>query len=333
MLLTENQLDEFDRDGFILVEDLFDAEEMTTALNDMEQIFYGKPYAAYLKKLDETGEVDAVEPTVTNVVAHYGDTEYGRAQFPTGFDALDRLIENEAYLNVFAQCLGTDDVSYCNAHLFMRSGPTDERCPEHPWQGYHADHGTNTFLPLSHAVGSFDYVNSGVYLHDVPDDCAPMQIIPGSHRQIMDLLPKLIRDGNWIGRGGIKDIRKVPEFADPVPATGKAGSVRFNSSFGVHAAIPFENKRRQRGYSTFSFSRADTSPWIKLSNLWREQEYSVPFWKNTTPRVRSLFGWPKAGHPYYTFETLDLLSEWYPGIDLTSYQDKLQTEVANSIDL
>ena len=39
MLLTENQLDEFHRDGFILVEDLFDAEEMTTALNDMEQIF------------------------------------------------------------------------------------------------------------------------------------------------------------------------------------------------------------------------------------------------------------------------------------------------------
>ena len=177
MLLTENQLDEFHRDGFILVEDLFDAEEMTTALNDMEQIFYGKPYAAYLKKLDETGEVDAVEPTVTNVVAHYGDTEYGRAQFPTGFDALDRLIENEAYLNVFAQCLGTDDVSYCNAHLFMRSGPTDERCPEHPWQGYHADHGTNTFLPLSHAVGSFDYVNSGVYLHDVKYDCAHMHVI------------------------------------------------------------------------------------------------------------------------------------------------------------
>ena len=167
MLLTQNQLDAFHRDGFIMVEDLFEPEEMAVALNDMEKIFYGKSYAGYLMELDKTGKVDSVEPTVTNAVAHYGDTEHGRAQFPTGFDSLDRLIENEAFLDVFAQCLGTDDVSYCNAHLFMRSGPTDQRHSEHPWQGYHADHGTNTFLPTSHAIGSFDYVNSGVYLHDV----------------------------------------------------------------------------------------------------------------------------------------------------------------------
>ena len=312
MLLTENQLDEFDRDGFILVEDLFDAEEITTALNDMEQIFYGKPYAAYLKKLDETGEVDAVEPTVTNVVAHYGDTEYGRAQFPTGFDALDRLIENEAYLNVFAQCLGTDDVSYCNAHLFMRSGPTDERYPEHPWQGYHADHGTNTFLPLSHAVGSFDYVNSGVYLHDVPDDCAPMHVIPGSHRQAADVLL----------RGGLDDIRKVPEFAEPIPTSAKAGSALFYSSYLIHAAVPFKNKRKQRAFWTLSMARGDTSRWTKLANPWSgpEQQFFQPFWEKTTPRVRTLFGWPKVGHEFYTETTLKGISHRFPNMDLSPYQ-------------
>ena len=123
MLLTQKQLDTFSRDGFILVEDLFDSKEMTVALNDMEQIFYGKSYAEYLEELDNIETTDSVEPTGIKAVAHFGDTGYGRAQFPTGFDALDRLIENEAYLDVFAQCLGTDDVSYCNAHLFMRSGP------------------------------------------------------------------------------------------------------------------------------------------------------------------------------------------------------------------
>ena len=133
MLLTPNQLDRFHRDGFILIEDLFDPGEMTAALNDMEKIFYGKSYAEYLIELDKTGQANSVEPTVTNAVAHYGDTEHGRAQFPTGFDSLDRLIENETYLDIFAQCLGTDDVSYCNAHLFMRSGPTDQRHSEHPW--------------------------------------------------------------------------------------------------------------------------------------------------------------------------------------------------------
>jgi len=43
-------------------------------------------------------------------------------QFPVGADALDRLIENETYLDIFTQCLG-DEPAYCNAHLFLRSGP------------------------------------------------------------------------------------------------------------------------------------------------------------------------------------------------------------------
>ena len=119
---------------------------------------------------------------------HYGNTEHGRAQFPTGADALDRLIENDGYLDVFEQCLGAE-ASYCNAHLFMRSGPTDERHAEHPWQGYHIDHYTNCFLPPSRGVGAFDYVNSGVYLHDVEEDGAPMHVIPGSHRQAVELRP------------------------------------------------------------------------------------------------------------------------------------------------
>ena len=212
MLLTQKQLGTFYRDGFILVEDLFDSKEMTVALTDMEQIFYGKSYVEYLEELDNIETTGSVEPTGIKAVAHFGDTEYGRAQFPTGFDALDRLIENEAYLDVFAQSLGTDDVSYCNAHLFMRSGPTDKLHPEHPWQGYHPDHSTNTFLPLSHAIGSFDYVNSAVYLHDVDGDGAPMHVIPGSHRQAADVI---LRKGmHWLD-----DIRQDPEFAEPVPTS------------------------------------------------------------------------------------------------------------------
>ena len=312
MLLDQDQLDAFHRDGFILVEDLFDAKEMTAALNDMEHIFYGKSYVEYLEELDNTGITDSVEPTVTNSVAHYGDTKYGRAQFPTGFGALDRLIENDAYLDVFAQCLGTNDVSYCNAHLFMRSGPTDKRHPDHSWQGYHPDHGTNTFLPLSRAVGTFDYVNSGVYLHDVDDDCAPMHVIPGSHRQAADV----------VLRGGLDDIRKIPEFAEPLPTSAKAGSGLFYSSYLIHAAVPFENKRKQRAFWTLSMARGDTSRWTKLANPWSgpEQKFFQPFWEKTTPRVRALFGWPEVGHAYYTETTLKGISMRFPNMDLSPYQ-------------
>lgn len=314
MALNQSQLDAFHRDGFILVPGLFDTEEMKTALAEMEKIFYGMSFADYLSHFDESGKSikDGFD----------GRTEAGRSQFPCGADALDRLIENDDSLDIFAQCLGTDQVSYCNAHLFMRSGPTDKRHPEFPWQGYHIDHNTNCFLPPSHEVGLFDYVNSGVYLHDVDDDGAPMHVIPGSHRQVADLFPRLAQEDNFTQYGGIKDIRKVPEFATPIPTTAKAGSALFYSSYLVHAAVPFQNKRKQRAFWTLSMARADNSRWTKLANPWSypERPFITPFWPKTTPRVRSLFGWPPPGHPYYTETTLEHLALWFPGMDLAPYR-------------
>ena len=74
---------------------------MSAALNGMEKIFYEKPYVEYLTELNKIGKASSVEPTVTNTVARYVvDTEYGRAQFPTGFDSLDRLIKHETCLSL-----------------------------------------------------------------------------------------------------------------------------------------------------------------------------------------------------------------------------------------
>ena len=321
MSLTSSQLDAFHRDGFIIVPDLFDPQEMEAALAEMEQIFYGKSFAEYMAEFDATEEAKSIEPVPTKAVSHYGDTEFGRAQFPTGADALDRLIENDEYLDIFEQCLRTDEASYCNAHLFMRSGPTDKRHPEFPWQGYHMDHYTNCFLPPSRAVGAFDYVNCGVYLHDVDDDGAPMHVIPGSHRQVVELFPRLAEAGHLAG-GGVTDIREVAEFAKPVPTTAKGGSALFYSSYLIHAAIPFENKRKQRAFWTLSMARTDNSRWTKLANPWTgpEQGFIRPFWQKTTPRVRSLFGWPPQGHPYYTDATLDNLTLLFPDMDVTPYR-------------
>ncbi len=314
MKLTQNQLDAFHRDGYIMVDDVFNPEEMSAALRDMEKIFYGNSFDEFLAEFDRSGKADSVEPSATHSVTHYGDTPYGRTQFPTGYDALDRLIENEDYLDIYADCLGTDDIAYCNAHLFMRAGPSDQRHSEHLWQGYHADHGTNTFLPPGYAVGSFDYVNSGVYLHDVDEDGAPMHVIPGSHRQAADVLVRL--------GGGINDIRDVPEFAKPVPTTGKAGSVLLSSSYLIHAAVPFTNKRKQRAFWTLSLARGDNSRFTKLANPWLgpEQQFFKPFWEKTTPRVRTLFGWPQPGHAYYSDITLNGIAIQFPNMDLTPYR-------------
>ncbi|MEE3257608.1 MAG: phytanoyl-CoA dioxygenase family protein [Candidatus Latescibacterota bacterium] len=318
MSLTSAQLEQFHRDGYIIVPDLFSDAEMDAALEAMDQTFYGKPFDAWLADFD-AGQTAGVSDGFTTTHNH----EEGRSQFPTGAGALDRLIENETYLDIFEQCLG-DKPAYCNAHLFLRSGPTDKRHPEHPWEGYHIDHYTNCLLPPFDEVGRFDYVNSGAFLHDVVDGGAPMMVVPGSHKLAQEAYLRAFADGN-AGGGSFKDLRKVVELTEPVASVAPRGAAAFYSSYTIHAAQPFANKRVQRAFWTLSLCRQDNDRWTRFANpfIYGEREHMMPFLTSTTPRVRALFGFPEPGHPYYTEKTLALLESTIPGIDVEPYRQAL----------
>ena len=318
MSLSAAQLEQFRRDGFIVVPDVFSAQEMAQALEAMDRIFYGKRFESWLEDCD-AGRADGVSDGFTTTHDH----EQGRSQFPTGEKALDRLIENQTYLDLFEQCLGSE-ATYCNAHLFLRSGPTDKRHAEHPWQGYHIDHHTNCLLPPFGETGRFDYVNSGVYLHDVEEDGAPMMMVPGSHALAQRTYIEAFGQENAAG-GSIHDLRETQGLEAPVPAVGKRGSAVFYSSYLIHAAQPFADKRVQRALWTLSMCRRDNDRWTRFANpfVYGEREHMLPFFSQTTPRVRSLFGWPEPGHPYYTEETLELIGRTLPDMDLESYRRML----------
>ncbi len=311
-------LEQFHRDGYILVPDVFSAEEMDAALDAMERNFYGKSYAAWLKDFEQSGTGSVGDGFTTKQ-----DEVHGRSQFPIGDPSLDRLIENDRYLDLFELFLG-DKPSYCNAHLFMRTGPVDARFPDESWSGYHVDHNTNCVLPPSMDAGRFSYVNSGVYLHDVTHDSAPMLLVPGSHVRAAEVFAKGWETGNMAGVSHIRDIRKTG-LADPVPAVGARGSALFYSSYLLHSAQSFENRKKQRALWTLSMCRRDADRWTRFSNpfVYGEREYMLPFITQTKPRVRSLFGWPDPGHPYYTARTLDLLAHAFPGLDSAPYREML----------
>jgi hypothetical protein len=313
MSLTPEQRASFERDGFVIVRGLFDAEQMRAAREEVEKITYGKSFADYVAS--HTGDEKKGDYELS------AQGEHGRSQFPTGLPILDGLLENERYLDCFADCLESEDLHYCNGHLFVRSGPDDTRFSAEKWQGYHIDDNTCSFLPPNPNWRQYAYVNSWVMLHDIEEDGAPLQVIPGSHRQIADLLPGLVARGDAI-RGFYRDIREIEEFAPPISVTGKAGDVLLYSSYLVHAAIGFENKGSQRAVWTMSLGRGEDARWTKFSNpyVFGERAHTIPFWEKTSPRVRSLFGWPPPGHSYYTPETLELLSAWFPEMDLEPYR-------------
>ena len=126
------------------------------------------------------------------------------------------------------------------------------------------------------------------------------------------------------GASQVRDIRKAG-LKDPVPAVGTRGSALFYSSYLLHSAQPFQNTKKQRAFWTLSMCRRDADRWTRFSNpfIYGEREFMLPFITQTTPRIRSLFGWPEPGHPYYTEQTMDLLSHAFPGLDLVPYRERV----------
>ena len=60
-MLNATQLDEFHQNGYIIVPDLFEPNEMELALRAMEQIFYGQTFTDYLVSFDSGKNTDSGE--------------------------------------------------------------------------------------------------------------------------------------------------------------------------------------------------------------------------------------------------------------------------------
>lgn len=320
MKLTHAQLATWKRDGTLVVPDVFQFEQVAPALAEIERNAYdGLTYTEYRAKWDEQPEELQRAYEQTDAMRRLAGP-FGKAlHFPTGLAAVDALLENEAYLAVARQLLNTDEIRLGYGQIFVREGLTDTRYSEHPWQGYHIDNATNSPLPPHPDWQRYGYILSGIILHDIELDGAPMLVCPGSQNQL---------DAVWAkhpGRAGgmsLRDLREFPELGKPVPVTAKAGSVAFRSSYLVHAAQPFANRCKQRAWMGYHFHRADTADWCKTTRPvpgWTSPHY-LKFVARTTPSVRCVLGWPAPGDAYYTQETLKRLAQAYPGMDLEPYR-------------
>ena len=78
MTAIQTYIDTYNRDGYVVVPDVFDPDRAAAALRDMESLFYGMSFEEYLAKSDKAGENAPLE------------SAYG-FQFPCAPHAFDRL--------------------------------------------------------------------------------------------------------------------------------------------------------------------------------------------------------------------------------------------------
>jgi len=305
-VLSPAERQAFARDGY-LVKPWFSPATVQSARSAAERILYGTTFADYLA--DPTAK-----PLGDGMNQQPG---FGRAEFPTGQAALDSLL-TDGLLAAIESLLGQSPV-YLNSHIFARAGSTDRRHSEHPWQGYHYDHDTYSMLPPS-ADPAFEAVTASIFLTDVTLQTAPLHVVPGTHRT------EAPRHGN----NAIEDLRSIPGLSAPVPAIGPAGSILFYSTYLLHAAVPFIDKRSQRIFYGFTSAGIGHAAWSRFATPYRYgiREHFMPYWDGCGAAQRTYCGWPAPGHPYYTDATLAALAQRYPRMDLSPYRQALSTTAA-----
>lgn len=309
--LDDTQYQQFLRDGFVLVPNVFSQEQCAAALEQVELSTYGMRFNELLAHFDRTGEVPA-KPTLNP---------------PPARDAVEALIAHEPLLDLIEQCLG-DKPSYINEGDFVRHPLADSRGQDGEHGGWHVDHWGFCYLPYSEHFQQYGYVNMWVFLHDIETDGAPVNVMPGSHKLLPKLVPRMMDAGVWNGSDWIRDIRNLPQdkLPKPVAATGKAGTVLIYNSYTLHRAVPFIDRRKQRALWHGSYARRDAAGFTHFGQTynWETRKTWIPFWCRTTPRVRAIYGFPEPGDPYYTERTLKMMANWYPGMDLSPYYEAMK---------
>ena len=153
MKLTPEQLEQFDRDGYLFFPSLFSPQE-TQNLLDAVPALYERRDAFNVR---EKGR-DAVR---TNFAAHMVSKEFGTlARHPRMVEPVEALLGEKLYMHQFK----------INGKMAFEGDV---------WQ-WHQDYGTwlnDDMMPTERAM------NVAIFLDDVNEHNGPLMFIPGSHKR------------------------------------------------------------------------------------------------------------------------------------------------------
>ena len=161
--------------------------------------------------------------------------------------------------------------------------------------GLHIDNGNNSLLPQSEGLREFGQIGFWIHLEDVEEDQAPLRLVPKRH-----------------GR----DMTKC------VPLVCKGGTLCIFTNFTWHSASAYTRKDGQRFTWGYALGRADHywEGFKHYTHLGKGAPVFQEFIGGLTAAQRQLWRFPTAGHPYYTEQTLALLTEQYPGWNSDEYR-------------
>lgn len=230
----------------------------------------------------------------------------GIVPFPFPDPALGLLAVHPAAVALAEAILETDDVRLYSCEAWAKYAGAAEY-----EQAHHRDFAGHTPLVPS-GDPRFREVEVFIYLHDVPEGCAPTRYVS---RTLTKDLPFRARP-HWY----------LPEeqpalYEAEVSAAGPAGTVVAFSVDTMHRAVELTDPRGAR-FTLMPNFRAGGSEWMTRYSWGKRAAHDEwhAFVNRASYRQLLLFGFPPAGHPYWTPETLAGVAARYPGLDLTPWR-------------
>ncbi len=221
--LSQTQVDQFMRDGFTVVDDLLDADEIAVLAERADLIASGK--ADHIvdgtiqleQPFRENGEKVDNRVMATRKLAHIVPED----------EVLRAHARNPKIVDVIADLMDTDDITLYGDQLFMKP-------PRHgSAKEWHQDSASfKNIFPM-------DLISAWAAIDNVTIENGCLWMVPGSHRWAV--IPPTSRPTIEGQFGG--DYPTVP-----VPL--RPGSVSFHHSLTYHASGPNETDTRRRGYAT-----------------------------------------------------------------------------------
>lgn len=209
MKLTEVQIDEFHRSGYLMLPDLFDEVEIKV-LRDAADTVYG------LEREEVFRESDGKTPRTAFAAHQYNEAFRRLGRHPRLIEPVEQLLAGPVYMHQYkvnAKAAFTGDV----------------------WQ-WHQDYGTwsrDDLMPEARAM------NIALYVDDAVEFNGPLWMIPGSHRHgVIEAGHDLQTTSYPLWTLDKATITRLVDEGGIVSAHGKAGSVLMFYSTLVHCSPP-----------------------------------------------------------------------------------------------
>ncbi|HEY7439018.1 MAG TPA: hypothetical protein VIC35_06435 [Acidimicrobiia bacterium] len=309
-LATEEEIDTWHREGWVLIEGLVDTEEIDEAAADLRKIFpsseeyHADPDAARTRWIGQPPPLRDVFVWPDEGPGFRPEQHRWRGEFPfPGSGALNRMTVHPSIVDTAERLLRTTELRIYQTGVGAKyTGETNYEQPMHTDRNH-------SWLP-PRMEEPWWHLESFLYLCDVTPGLAPTHLVNLSDAGDRDPGEPLL----WPATD--PEIYRVER-----PAAGVRGSLLAYRSDVWHRAVDLTEPNGARFLLNVSFRHAGHD-WFGFHTA--QSRATSPHWvalvEGCTPRELELFGFPVPGHPIWTEELIDATQRRYPKLDLDPWR-------------